>query len=230
MFGTLKTLFVGASARAEDALRDTYAIELIDQKIREVETSLMAAKSTLASLIQRQRSEQALADGLAGRIAALTARVVQALDTGRNDLATEGAAAIATMENELVVRQQTLARLDTKVIRLRASVEAAHRRLIDLKQGAISARAVRREQDIQMRLHRSGGTTHAATDAATDAQALIDRVLGGDDPFERTQIIADIDTTLNSTGIEHRLEDAGFGPATRATTATVLDRLKAAKA
>jgi phage shock protein A len=95
MFGSLKTLFVRASARTEDALRDTYAIELIDQKIREVETSLMAAKSTLASLIQRQRSEQALAGGLAARITALTARIVQALDSGRNDLAIEGALATA---------------------------------------------------------------------------------------------------------------------------------------
>lgn len=57
MFGTLKTLFIGASSRAEETVRDAYAIEMIDQKIREVEASLSAAKSTLASLIQRQRSE-----------------------------------------------------------------------------------------------------------------------------------------------------------------------------
>lgn len=226
MFATLKTLFIGASARAEEAVRDTYAIELIDQKIREVETSLGAAKATLASLIQRQRSEQKLADALTGRIATLTARVGEALDAGREDMAAEGAEAIATMENELTLRRETLDRLEQKVIRLRSSVEAGHRRLIDLKQGAISARAVRREQDIQMRMVRAGGST----DAVSEAQALIDRVLGADDPFEKSQIVHEIDKELNHSGVEQRLSDAGFGPATRVTARAVLDRLKADKA
>lgn len=225
MFGTLKTLFIGASARAEDAVRDTYAIELIDQKIREVDASLAAAKATLASLIQRQRSEQKLADALTGRIATMTTRVSEALEAGNETIAAEGAEAIATMENELALRRETLDRLEQKVIRLRSSVEAGHRRLIDLKQGAISARAVRREQDIQMRMVRAGGST----DAVTEAQSLIDRVLGADDPFEKAQIVQQIDRELSHGGVEQRLSDAGFGPATRVTASAVLDRLKAAK-
>lgn len=32
MFGTLRTLILGANARAEETLRDTHAVELIDQK------------------------------------------------------------------------------------------------------------------------------------------------------------------------------------------------------
>ena len=226
MFGTLKTLFVGASARAEETMRDTYAIELIDQKIREVDSSLKAAKATLASMIQRQRSEQKLADGLVARIATMTTRVTEALDAGQEALASEGAAAIATMENELALRRETLDRLAQKVTRLRSSVEAGHRRLIDLKQGAISARAVRREQDIQMRMVRAGGST----DAVTEAQELIDRVLGQDDPFEKSQIIRDIDRDLTHDTIDSRMADAGFGPAGRVTANAVLDRIKAGKA
>ena len=30
MFGTMRTLFIGANARAEEQLRDTYAIELFE--------------------------------------------------------------------------------------------------------------------------------------------------------------------------------------------------------
>ena len=56
MLGTFKTWITGANARAEEQVRDVYAIELIDQKIREAEGSVKAAKATLASLIQRQRS------------------------------------------------------------------------------------------------------------------------------------------------------------------------------
>ena len=46
MFKTLATLINGQNARAEDRVRDAFAIELIDQKIRESESSLRAAKST----------------------------------------------------------------------------------------------------------------------------------------------------------------------------------------
>ncbi len=221
MFGTLKTLFIGASARAEDTMRDAYAPELIDQKIREVEISLKAAKATLASLIQRQRGEQKLVDTLKSRLATLTERVTQALAAGQDGMAAEGAQAIADMENELSLRGETLDRLDRKATRLRASVEAGHRRLVELKQGAISARAVRREQDIQMRLLRAGGG-----DAMSEAQEMIDRVLNRDDPFETSQIVAEIDRDLSGDGIDQRMADAGFGPAGKVTATAVLDRLK----
>lgn len=45
MFRTLSTLIAGVSARSEDRVRDAFAIELIDQKIREAEAQLRAAQA-----------------------------------------------------------------------------------------------------------------------------------------------------------------------------------------
>ncbi len=67
MFGTLKTLIVGANARAEEQVRDVYAIELIDQKVREASANLKAAKVALAGLIQRERGELRQIETLEGR-------------------------------------------------------------------------------------------------------------------------------------------------------------------
>ena len=131
MFKTLATLINGQNARAEDRVRDAFAIELIDQKIRESENSLRAAKATLASLIQRQRSEEKQHSALKTRISDLTKRAKEALENDRDDMAAEAARAIANMENELTVRVETLNRLDQKVIRLRTSIESGHRRIID---------------------------------------------------------------------------------------------------
>ncbi len=142
MFATLKTLITGANARAEEQLRETYSIELITQKIREAEGNLKAAKLTLASLIQRQRAEQRQIETLQTRVQDLMARAGEALEGGREDLAQSAAQAVAEMENELTVRRQTLDRLDTRILQLRQSVETASRRITDLKQGAIAARAV----------------------------------------------------------------------------------------
>ncbi|MCK0096514.1 PspA/IM30 family protein [Yoonia sp. F2084L] len=225
MFKTLATLINGQNARAEDRVRDAFAIELIDQKIRESENSLRAAKATLASLIQRQRSEEKQHAALKTRIGDLTKRAKEALDNDREDMAAEAARAIANMENELTVRTETLDRLAQKVMRLRTSIESGHRRIIDLKQGAIQARAVRREQNIQVQLTRTG----VQNGSVEEAEELISRVLGRDDPFERTEILADINRDLEGDSLADRMADAGFGSATRATADDVLNRLKSNK-
>lgn len=222
MFKTLSTLIAGVNARSEDRVRDAFAIELIDQKIREAETSLKAAKATLASLIQRQRSEERQRDALKGRIKDMMNRAQSALDSGRDELAGEAAQAVAQMENELNIRIETCNRLDQKVIRLRNSIEAGHRRIIDLKQGAIQARAVRREQAIQSKLNSSIGHTSNVE----EAEELIKRVMGRDDPFEQSEILREIDRDLGHETLQDRMADQGFGPATRTTADDVLARLK----
>ena len=225
MFKTLATLINGQNARAEDRVRDAFAIELIDQKIRESEASLRAAKATLASLIQRQRSEEKQHAALTVRISDLTKRARDALDNDREDMAAEAARAIANMQNEQTARTGTLDQLEQRVIRLRTSIERGHRRIIDLKQGAIQARAVRREQNIQMQVTRSG----IQNGSVEEAEELISRVLGKDDPFERTEILADINRDLESDGLADRMANAGFGKATCATADDVLARLKSGR-
>lgn len=223
MFGTLKTLFAGANARAEEQLKDTYAIELIDQKIREASGSLKAAKLSLASMIQQQRNEQRQAETLEEKIADMMTRAGEALKGDRPDLAETAAKAIAEMENELTMRKDTLARLDRRILQLRGSVERAHRRITDLKQGAIAARATRREQSLQ-----KGLTRHAGGDTAMeDAEELIARVMGREDPFEQGEILREIDGDLGQDRIAEQMAEAGFGAATRSTAADVLKRLKA---
>lgn len=222
MITTLKTLLRGASAVAEEGLKDAHALPLIDQHIRETEANLRAAKATLASLIQRHRSETKLVEALDGKIADLISRTKDALEAGREDLAQDAAEAIAQMENERRLRQDTVERLEQKLVRLRSSVEAAQRRVIDLRQGAIAARAVRSEQRIQGRL----AQTVQGPCPADEAQAMIDRVLGSEDRFEQAEILKEIEADLNSDGITDRMAQAGFGSATRSTATDVLKRLK----
>lgn len=222
MFGTLKTLIVGANARTEEKVRDVYAIELIDQKIREAGENLKAAKMGLASLIQRERSEARQIEALQGRVADLMIRAKEALEGDRADLAQQAAQAVADLENELAAREQTHARLETRILQLRQSVETAHRRIIDLKQGAVTARAMRKEQGIQRRVNRNIG----GDSPFEEAEALIARVMGADDPFEQGEILRDIDTSLNHGDVAERMAEAGFGSASKATASDVLRRLQ----
>ena len=223
MFGTLRTLINGANARAEEQLRDIYSIELIEQKIREATTSLKAAKVSLAGLIQRKRSEERQADALKTRISDLVVRTKAAVKAEEDALAMEAANAIATMENELVMRQETIQRLETRVMRLEGSVETAHRRLVDLKQGAIAAKSVRREQTLQTRLGHAGGLSTGAMD---EAEELIAQVMNRDDPFEKSEILREIDADLNHDTVADRMAAKGLGASTKTTAADVLARFK----
>lgn len=224
MLNMMKTLITGASARTEERAKDVFALELIDQKIRETETELKAAKSTLATLMQRRKSETRQLDALTARLSDLTDRARAALKGDRADLAEEAARAIADMENEATLRRDTITRLDTQILRLRSSVESGHRRVIDLKQGATTAKAIRREQQIQSRLR----TTISGTCAADEAQELISRVVKQNDPFEQSQILSEINASLDGSSISDRMADAGFGDHGKSTASDVLERLKSA--
>ena len=223
MLRTLRTLIEGSNARADEALRNTYAIELIDQKIREAEAGLKAAKFALAGLIQKERGELRQIERIDAQLSELSNRAKLALKDGRDDLAQTAAAAIAQMENEKSVRTDTLHRLQTRVTQLRHSLERASRRLLDLKQGAIGARAVHKEQALQRRLGR-----HVAQDTAfEEAEELVQQVLSRDDPFEQSQILNEIDTEMRPEAATDVLAEAGFGPPTKSTAQDVLARLKA---
>ena len=222
MFLTLKTLMTGANARAEEKVRDVYAIELIEPNIREATHRLTAATATLASLIQRHRGEDRQVRSIEARVTDLTERAQKALNDDNETMAAEAANAIAQLENELAGRRQTLGRLDQRIMRLRQSIETGNRRIIDLKQGAITAKAVRYEQSVQAKLN----TTLQGKSSVAEAEELIANVLQKDDPFEQAEILADIDRDLTHETLADRLSDAGYGAATRATGADVLKRLK----
>jgi phage shock protein A len=224
MFDLLSTLIKGANAKAVETATDAFAIDLINQKIREADAGVSSAKQALASLILRQRAEQKALEVLQSRKAGLEQRVRQALAGGNDSLALEGANAIAEMDNEAVVRAETVARLDDKVIRLRGSVEKATRRVVDLRQGAITARAIDLERKSQTRIHRAIN----GNSAMQEAEALIRRVADQDDPLAHSEIVDEIDNSLSHKTTEDRLAAAGFGPATKVRAEDVLARLRTA--
>jgi phage shock protein A len=222
MLSLIRTLLDGASARAEDGLKDRFAIDLLAQRIRDAEAGLAAAKQTLASLIVRQRAEQAGLDHLERRHSDLESRTISALAAGNNGLAESGAAAVAELENEREIRRATVQSLGEKTLRMRVSVERAHRRIIDLNQGMISARAIDAERKAQSRLVRSIGNSGSLN----DAEEFLARIKGASDPFEEAGILDEIDGELRHEAIRDRLADAGHGPTVKVRAKDVLERLK----
>lgn len=170
----------------------------------------------------RQRAEQTSLDQLDRRIADLETRTLSALSASNQALAEGGASAIAELENEREVRRATVKSLGGKTLRMRLSVEQAHRRIIDLNQGMISARAIDAERKAQSRLNRSIGRTASIN----EAEDLLARIKSSSDPFEEAGILDEIDGELRHEAIRERLAAAGHGPATKVRAEHVLARLK----
>lgn len=226
MLNVLKTLFVAANARSDEALTDYFAIELIEQKIREADAGLHAAKNTLASMIVRQRNETGHAERISLDIVDLEKRTALALRDERLELAERAAATIAALENELALRRKTLAQLDERIERTRQSVGRANRQIIDLRQGMIAARAADAERQALKRLSRTiGGST-----AIREAESLIQRVIQMSDPLAENEVLAQIDADLDGGSVRGQMAEAGYGPRLTITAEDVLARLRAVQA
>ncbi|MEO0359111.1 MAG: PspA/IM30 family protein, partial [Pseudomonadota bacterium] len=99
MLGTFRTLILGSQARAKDHVKDVFAIELIDQHVRETENGLSRAKVVLAQMIQRERTDTRILSKLGTDRKDLETRIKAALADGNDSLAQEAAQALAHMEN-----------------------------------------------------------------------------------------------------------------------------------
>src|SRR5262245_61192536 len=100
MLKILTTLFRGAAAAAEERVADQHALLLLDQQIREVAAAVDRSKKALA-VAMAQEAEEARRLGTAeARIVDLETRTAEALNAGRDDLAQEGAEAIANLETD----------------------------------------------------------------------------------------------------------------------------------
>jgi hypothetical protein len=81
------------------------------------------AGQALRNLLHQQRATQIALDQLWRRRSALEDRVRQAIAAHADDVAADGARAIAQIENEEATRRHALARIDEKITRLRRSAE-----------------------------------------------------------------------------------------------------------
>ncbi len=224
MFKALTTLIRGAAAAAEEEFTDRNALPILDQQIRDVAAGLERSKRALALAIAQEAAESERRDRTQARIDDLEARAVEAIRGGREDLAEEAAEAIAALEADREASRETLASFTTEIGSLRRGVSEASRRLAELRRGrqiAQAAEAVRRlkVRDTTM----ITGTCHTLAEAEATLRRLRERQV------EAMRIDMTLET-LNApdgpAGVADRLGIAGFGPPTKPTAASVLDRLK----
>ena len=223
MFKTLRTIFLGKAARAEQELETANAAIIIEQKIREAETGHAMAKRGLASLITRSKSESKALEVLELRMADLEQRTRDALAAGKEALAHDAAALLAQLENERNVRERSLIASKEKAERMRLAIEKTHRQLIDLRQGLITAKSIESERKA-IGYIKGDISAHSAI---AEGEAVLKRLLGSPDPVDAIEALEEIEADLSGDTVMDRLSDAGFGDNGKVKANDILDRLKA---
>ncbi|MEZ5870954.1 MAG: PspA/IM30 family protein [Nitratireductor sp.] len=223
MLKMLRDLSRVAGSRLRDKSEEVFSVELLDLKIREAEQNLGEAKRVMAALLLRLRAEEKSAGRIASEIADLEERACEAIGKGREDLAQQGAEAIAELEDEQAVRNGTIASLRSRIGQIRLSIEKANRRLLSLRQGAVAAKAAVAERRAQGRIERSlKGTT-----SFREAEELIARITSQRDPFEEAGVLDEIDAQLDKSSVRDRLAEAGCGSPLKSRASDVLQRIAA---
>ncbi|MEO0319760.1 MAG: PspA/IM30 family protein [Pseudomonadota bacterium] len=223
MWKTLRTIMLGRSARAEEKLEIDHAPIILEQKIREAEAGHNEAKRALAHAIAQAKRERATLTGLEKRIADLTDRIRTALAQQKENLAEDAARLLADLENEHSVRTRTLKGAEERAERLRLAIEKTDRRLIDLRQGLLTATSI----DTERRATNTIKGTLTANTAIAEGEAVLNRLMNSEDPVAEIEALEAIESDLSGASVIDAMAKAGIGEGNQTRPEDVLTRIKA---
>lgn len=226
MLKTLTLIFRSAAAQANEDLADKNALVILDQHIRDGAAGLDRARRALAIAMAQDVAEAQRLENVRAKIADLETRARAALAGHREDLALEAAEALAGLEADRMSGEAAHASFQREGQKLRGMVANAERRLAELERGRRAARASE-----AVRRLRASGASSVGGEAGTlrDAEAVLKRLRDRQLEDEAADNAFDaLDGAFGPDLVAEKLETAGFGPRTKPTAASILERLKQA--
>ena len=224
MIKTLITLVRGRTVAIADEVADQNALLILDQQMRDAAGALDRAKKALAVAIAQESQEGQRLDATRARIDDLETRAVGAIKAGRDDLATEAAEAIATLEAERDASATACTLFAAEIAKLRGHVRQQQMRFSQLERGRRIARAVE-----AVRVARRGRIEAAPIFEGTlaEAEATLDRLREHQVEADAAEAAFDaLDAATGPIAVAETLSAAGFGPRLRPSAADVLARLR----
>lgn len=221
MFNTFITLVRGRGHDAAQAVADANALSILRQQLRDAAAGVDAARRSVAVVMAYGDRERKSLPRIAAQLAELEARAIAALGQGREDLATEAAAAIAQLELERSTTERALSTYELEISRLREDLANAQGRLRDLQRGLQLADAAQKSQAVR------GVVSRPVTASLVEAEATLNRLQARQSHAEATAAaLTDLAAGQSAEAVSARLAAAGCGPALKPDAAAVLARLK----
>lgn len=221
MFNTIITLVRGRSHDAAQAVADANALSILRQQLRDSAAGVEAARRSVAVVMAYAERDRKSLPRINAQIADLEGRAVAALAQGREDLATEAAAAIAQLEAERATSERALATYEVEIARLQEELGTSELRLRELQRGLQLADAAQKSQAVR------GAVSRPMTASLAEAEATLTRLQSRQLHAEATAVaVVELSAGQSAEAISARLAAAGCGPSIRPDAAAVLERLK----
>jgi phage shock protein A len=224
VWGKLFTVIRGGATEAAEAVVDKQALRILDQQVRDAETSLARAQTDLASLMGRAKLTRDKVMELQQKHARDMAVIERAIDQGQDQLAKELADRIAILEGELEREQASLQQLTRKEDELKGAVVKIRQNIQAMKREIETVKVTESVQKAQEQIVSHGaGAASTLNNAAASLQRIKERQAARSAQFEAADKLAEIQSGGD---LDRRLADAGLleGPG---SGASVLARLKA---
>jgi phage shock protein A len=224
MLKTLVTLVRGRTFAIAEGVADQNALLILDQQMRDATGALDRAKKALAVAIAQESQESQRLNATGSRIEDLETRAVAAIEGGRDDLATEAAEAIATLEAERDASLTARALFAAEIAKLKGHVLQQQMRFSQLERGRRIARAAE-----AVRVARRGRIEGAPIFAGTlaEAEATLARLREHQVEADAAESAFDaLDAAIGPIAVAEKLSAEGFGPRLKPNAADILARLR----
>jgi len=224
MLKTLITLVRGRTFAIAEEVADQNALLILDQQMRDATGALDRAKKALAVTIAQESQEGQRLEETRARIDDIETRAVAAIEAGRDDLATEAAEAVATLEAERDASLTARALFAAEIAKLKRHVLQQQMRFSQLERGRRIARAAE-----AVRVARRGRIEDAPiyTGTLAEAEATLNRLRAHQVEADAAEAAFDaLDAATGPIAVAEKLSAEGFGPRLRPNATDVLARLR----
>ncbi|GAB4522270.1 MAG: hypothetical protein Tsb0019_24030 [Roseibium sp.] len=219
MISRLLTTFKGLLAEAGDGTSAQADLALLSGQLREAGSAVRQARLALALATAQHKQDRNRRDRIDRTISDLEGRTRAALADGRDEIAREGAEAIAVLEDERKALDRSVRSFDPDLATLRENLRRSEARLRDLERGRNAA-------VVRNRISAAGSAT-AFPAPLFEAEETLERI---NDRQERGALadraLAALSVIDRPNDLIGRLADAGCGAPVRSSADAVLERLK----
>ena len=225
MFKQFVTLIRGTAHERTETVLAPHGQTILRQQIRDCAQALASARYALAVAEAQHKMEVQQFERTLARIADLETRTIDALNQGKEALATEAAESIALLEAERDVSLKAQENFSREITRLKTVIRNASFRLKELEHGEKLTAATAKAQRLRERGQGSAFSTFK------EAEETLARLKARQTQFDFTMDALDeLEMENNPTTIAEKLAAAGCGPTIKTTAQDVLKRLEAKRA
>jgi phage shock protein A len=214
IFNKLWTLVRGKASESGQAIVDANAITILEQEVRDADSSIHDAKTELAQL---QGKRSVVANRLTEnktKHSTLDKQIQECLAKNNEGLATEVATKISEIEAVIKDDEKTLNMYDTVSVNLKDKIKLAETRIQNIKNKITTAKA--NESIIKATQQIAGAHSGANSSLASASDSLQHITESQTERMGAAEAAFQMDKEADGTALEEKLAAAGIGGATSA--------------